>query len=77
MSDTIEMIRVEVVCAYCGEIYWRLVEREYIDNPHSWRVSGYLVISCSGGRGCSSAEYIENRNWRAKEHSKLKEVGNG
>lgn len=41
------MIRkVEVVCPDCGEIYWRVVELEYLDSPGIWKRSGYPVILC-------------------------------
>ena len=42
--------KVEVVCPNCGEIYWRMVEAEYLDSPHIWKRAGYPVIICEDCR---------------------------
>ena len=42
--------KVEVVCSTCGEIYYRVVETEYLDSPHIWKRVGYPVIICEDCR---------------------------
>lgn len=41
------LVKVEVVCLGCGEIYCRLIERDFAESKTARRVSGYLPICCN------------------------------
>jgi len=59
MIASSDKVRIEVVCLGCGEIYWRMVERDFAESPTARRVSGYLPIMC---KSCS--------RWRNKNNHK-------